>query len=265
MPAILSQPKHVSILSGQAYTQEILESNHEERILECLHMPLATFQCLCQNLRQKRLLKDNRYTTIEHQVHIFIFICTTGSSNRTTQERFGHSPETISRIFRQVVEAINHLSAEYIQPVSAWNTNLDLVPPEIQNSTKLYPFFKDCIGAIDGSLVPLVVSQDEAAASRTRKGFTAQNVLIACNFDCTISYVLAGWEGSAHDSHVLADAADKGFTVPNGKYYLADAGYGISPEYLTPYRGVRYHLREQVLGSQAYVFTSSSSLSYLSL
>ena len=29
-----------------------------------------------------------------------------------------------------------------------------------------------------------------------------------------------------------------------GKYYLADAGYGIRIGCITPYRGVRYHLKE---------------------
>lgn len=29
-----------------------------------------------------------------------------------------------------------------------------------------------------------------------------------------------------------------------GKYYLADAGYMLTPSFLTPYRGMRYHLKE---------------------
>jgi len=37
--------------------------------------------------------------------------------------------------------------------------------------------------------------------------------------------VLPGWEGSAHDAHVLESAPENGFLVPEGKYYLADAGY----------------------------------------
>ena len=90
----------------------------------------------------------------------------------------------------------------------------------------------------------------KSAANRTRKGFTAQNVFVACSFDCTIQFALSGWEGLAHDTQVLADATAKGFKVPIGKYYLADAGYGISQEYLTPYRGTRYHLREQVISDQ---------------
>jgi hypothetical protein len=33
-------------------------------------------------------------------------------------------------------------------------------------------------------------------------------------------------------------------TIPDGKYYLADAGFVICDSLLVPYRGVRYHLAE---------------------
>ena len=41
-------------------------------------------------------------------------------------------------------------------------------------------------------------------------------------------YILAGWEGSAADSRVLSDALSKDFIVPQGKYYLADAGTSLT-------------------------------------
>lgn len=58
--------------------------------------------------------------------------------------------------------------------------------------------------------------------------------------------MLAGWEGSAHDSVVLKAALKRsnGIIIPEGKYYLADAGYAARPGILPPYRGVRYHLKE---------------------
>ena len=37
-----------------------------------------------------------------------------------------------------------------------------------------------------------------------RKDGTTQNVLTAISFDLKFTYVLAGWEGSAHDSRVLS-------------------------------------------------------------
>jgi len=45
----------------------------------------------------------------------------------------------------------------------------------------------------------------------------------------TFRYVLAGWEGSSHDGAVLEAAFDAGFAVPTGKYYLGDAGFGLTP------------------------------------
>lgn len=46
---------------------------------------------------------------------------------------------------------------------------------------------------------------------------------------------------------VLQDALyKKQFSIPEGKYYLADAGYANSGQLLTPYRGTRYHLKESI-------------------
>ena len=58
---------------------------------------------------------------------------------------------------------------------------------------------------------------------RNRKGTLSQNILAACNFDMKFVYILAGWEGSAHDMRVLSDAqASKGFITPPGKYWLGE-------------------------------------------
>jgi hypothetical protein len=88
------------------------------------------------------------------------------------------------------------------------------------------------------------VKPEEQANYRNRKKFLSQNVFAAVNFDGTFSFVHAGWEGSAHDSKVLFSAIDHGFPIKAGYYYLADAGYGLQLWSLTPYRGVRYHLKE---------------------
>jgi hypothetical protein len=121
----------------------------------------------------------------------------------------------------------------------------------ILNDDKYYPFFEDCLGALDGTHIPLHVPYAEQARYRNRKGFLSQNVLAVCNFDMQFLYVLAGWEGSAHDGRVLQDAqATKGFYTPKGKYWLGDAGYGCTEFVLAPYQGIRYHLKEQRLAGQ---------------
>ena len=51
-----------------------------------------------------------------------------------------------------------------------------------------------------------------------RKDGTTQNVLAAISFDLKFTYVLAGCEGSTHDSRVLNDAFARpgGFSIPVG-------------------------------------------------
>ncbi len=54
---------------------------------------------------------------------------------------------------------------------------------------------------------------------RGRKKFPSQNVLATVDFDLRFLYVLAGWEGSAHDSSVLQDALShtNGLKIPEGR------------------------------------------------
>ena len=69
-------------------------------------------------------------------------------------------------------------------------------------------------------------------------------------------YLLAGWEGSASDSAVFTDARMQDFKVPEGRYFLADAGFPSCLELLVPYRGVRYHLREWEAAKKRWVSLS---------
>jgi hypothetical protein len=51
-----------------------------------------------------------------------------------------------------------------------------------------------------------------------RKYTITHNVLAVVDFDLRFTYVLAGWEGSAHDALILTDALQRndGLGVPQG-------------------------------------------------
>lgn len=120
----------------------------------------------------------------------------------------------------------------------------DPCPPEIRNNSKFWPFFKDVLGAVDGSHIHCSPPAFLRGLCRNRKGFISQNCLFACSFAMRFVYSLCGWEGAATDALVYNDAKSSDFVVPEGKYYLADAGYPCCDTLLIPYRGVRYHLAE---------------------
>lgn len=238
MMPLIRQPLHTSKLTGEEWTQEILSSENPRLFPKNMRMEKPVFQKLCEVFRERGYLRDSRHVSVEQQLHIFLYIVSNNAANRNVQGRFQHSGETISRYFNIVLTALVKLSEEYITLPNSE------IPDEITHNTKFYPYFKDCLGAIDGSLIPASVPASTTAAFRCRKGFLAQNILAVCSFDLTFQYVLAGWEGSANDSKVLEDALTKGFQMPEDRYYLADAGYGLTMHFLTPYRGVRYHLKE---------------------
>jgi len=112
------------------------------------------------------------------------------------------------------------------------------VPHKIRKNPKWWPFFKGAIGALDGSHIHVSPRATKCPVYHNRKGFVSQNCLFACDFDLKFTYSLTGWEGSATDARVYEDACAHDFQTPEGKYFLADAGYPLRPGLLVPYCGV---------------------------
>jgi hypothetical protein len=121
------------------------------------------------------------------------------------------------------------------------------IPDEILYNSKLWPYFKDCVGAIDGTHIHAHIPTTEQASWRNRKGFISQNVFAACSFDLQFTFIHAGWQGSAHDALVLKDAiAKQRFRPPANRYYVADAGFYNCDFMLIPYAKTRYQVRPYI-------------------
>ena len=80
------------------------------------------------------------------------------------------------------------------------NYRLVIYPNGSNLTTKCGLFFGNCIGALDGLHVPILVPVAEQSAWRNRKGWILQNVLIVCDFNMNFVYILPRWEGSAYNS-----------------------------------------------------------------
>jgi hypothetical protein len=140
------------------------------------------------------------------------------------------------------------------------------LPPRLLESPKFFPWFEHALGAIDGSHIHASPSAEERASSCNRKGNLSQNLLAACTFHMIFCYINSGWEGSASDSQIFDSSRSNrsvvvcpllersslhicSLKVPDGYYYLADAGFAHSRALLVPYRGARYHLCEWAQGN----------------
>lgn len=222
-------------ITGQGVVDNLLDSGNLTRIHNQLRMNLETFFQLRNWLQDNTKLCSSRWVTIEEKLLIFISISSTGASNRDTQEKFNRSADTISQYY------LNYLTITYILanlPISCFHevvdallvlykSNVKLPTPNKPTSTRITenykytPYFKDCLGALDGTHIEMQVPTVLQPRYRNRKGTLSQNILAVCTFEMQFVYILAGWEGSVHDSRVLSDAqVSKGFVTLVGKFWL---------------------------------------------
>ncbi|KAK7276933.1 hypothetical protein RIF29_18082 [Crotalaria pallida] len=238
---LCKEPCRTREQSGHAWVQGILQG-HPIRCYEQFRMEKHIFYKLCTELVDLGLKPTNR-TGVEEMVGMFLNMVGHGLGNRMLQEIFQHSGETISRHIHKVLTACLNLSFKYIRPQ---DPKFRDTHGKIKNDKRYWPFFKNAIGAIDGTHVPCVVTPSEQGRFIGRKGYPTQNVMAVCDWNMCFTFVLPGWEGTAHDArvfdHALTDANMNFPRPPPDKYYLVDAGYPTLTGFLGPYRCERYHL-----------------------
>ena len=72
-----------------------------------------------------------------------------GQPTRKSGERWQHSTSTISKNTREVIDCILKCKDEIILGVEEDEEPSDY----ITNSYRFFPYFRDCIGALDGTLI----------------------------------------------------------------------------------------------------------------
>ncbi|PKI37025.1 hypothetical protein CRG98_042584 [Punica granatum] len=157
-------PCQTSRLQGRYYIEEVL--GNDTRCYENFRMNPHVFHNLCDTLRANCGIRNSRNgMTVEEMVGMFLMVVAHSTRLAVVAERFQHSKETVSRVI------------------------------------------KNCIRAIDGTHVSACVPSSVRGAYRDRNNEITQNVLAACSHDMMFTYVVTEWEGSAHDSRILSDAA----------------------------------------------------------
>ncbi|KAK2648597.1 hypothetical protein Ddye_016086 [Dipteronia dyeriana] len=169
-----------------------------EKCLNIIRMSPLEFTRLCELILDTGRLIGNKNAIVEEQVAKFLYVVAHNAKNRTISFFFCRSGENISRHLQEVLRAIITLEHQFLRQPNGVE-----VPHEIISSHRFYPYFKDCVGAIDGAHIHVKVSKDEAPRYHGRKEYTTQNVMAAYGFDVRCTYVLPRWEGTASDSGII--------------------------------------------------------------
>jgi hypothetical protein len=102
------------------------------------------------------------------------------------------------------------------------DTHFGSTHPKLQEA-RFWRHLKDCIGVIDGTHMPVIVTLNEQPKYIGHHGYPSQNVMAVCDFDMRFIFVVTGWPKSMHDSCVLLDTLltyKEHFPQPPDTYHL---------------------------------------------
>ncbi|KAL8523705.1 hypothetical protein ACS0TY_013609 [Phlomoides rotata] len=171
-----------------------LVEHHNETCKDHLRMNTDYFNRLCYFLRNLGGLRDTRNVSISEQVAIFLTVLSHHTKNRVIKHSFKRSGFTISKYFNSVLDTLLKLHTVLL-------ATLEPVPED--SNDYCWKYFKGCLGALDGTYIPVKVAHSDIPRYRNRKGSVSVNVLAVCDQNMNFTFVLSGWESSAADSRVL--------------------------------------------------------------
>jgi hypothetical protein len=144
-------------------------------------------------LRRKKIVVDTRIK-MEEKLGFFLFMLSHNAMYENLQVKFEHN----NHFFKVVIPKLSH---HFLQPPDP-----NQVHQKIQDNPSFYPLFKNCLGTIDGTHIPISIAPEKHSPFRNRKGTLSINVMVACDFDLNITFISSGWEGSAKAGNKLSSA-----------------------------------------------------------
>ena len=169
-------------------------------------MSRQSFYKLCAQIRpfiESQHTRMRQPISVEAQLALTLYFLSDGGRMRKTANAFGCGLSTVSCIFSKVTKAIGiNLSSLYINTPT---TEKEVV--ELAAGFYVAHGFPQCIGAVDGTHIPLRRPIENATDYINRKGFYSLNVQGCVDYRYCFIDVNIKWPGSVHDARVFAQSS----------------------------------------------------------
>ncbi|VDI62674.1 Hypothetical predicted protein [Mytilus galloprovincialis] len=93
------------------------------------------------------------------------------------------------------------------------------------------------VGAVDGTLIPIIRPSEDEQIFVCRKNYHSLNVQAICDAKMKFTNVVAKWPGNTHDSFIMQNCSlsEKFENKQIDGWLLGDSGYPLKPWLLTPF------------------------------
>ena len=219
----------------------------EEEFKGNFRISRATFTYLCSllapHLQRRHFIRQP--LTVEQRVSIALWRLGTNIEYRTIGHLFGVGLATVFCAVRDFCEAVVEiLLPHYI------NIPTGVRLHEIVEDFESRWGFPQCVGAIDGTHIPIIAPHQNPLDYFNRKGHHSIVMQAMVDSDYTFMDIYVGWPGSVHDARILANSklfreAEAGTLLPDIKrsihgtdvplLTLGDPAYPFLPWLMKPY------------------------------
>ena len=164
-----------------------------------------TFCYLCEQLKPMIFHQDTNFRkalTVEKRVAITLWCLATPCEYRTVAHLFGVAHSTVCTIVHSTCQAIvNSLLRKYVK-FPTGNALKDV----IRNFESKWGF-PQCVGAIDGSHIPICAPLQNHTDYYNRKGWYSMVVQAVVDHDYLFRDICVGWPGSVHDARIFVNSS----------------------------------------------------------
>ena len=191
-------------------------TNHDW--LQNFRMSQETFLFICNELRslEKHDTDMRKAIPLQQRIAIALWFLSTNSDYRTIGHLFGVSKATVCIVTKEVCSLIvDTLLPKYIRI-----PNGDSLKQVVEDKG-----FPQCVGAVDGSHIPIVSPHDCLADYFNRKGFHSIILQGVVNHIGLFIDIYVGWPGRVHDARVFANSTlfkngQEGTLLPDWKQLI---------------------------------------------
>lgn len=125
---------------------------------------------------------------------------------------------------------------------------------------------RDCIGAVDGTLIPIMCPGRQVSNPRSYYSGKDQSygvvVIASCDGNCRLNYVSAKYCGCMNDKGCFSHSALSNYLddLDDATYIIADNGFVCNKHVLTPYR--KLQLSEALANDDYHAYLSMANFNY---
>ncbi|XP_033733615.1 putative nuclease HARBI1 [Pecten maximus] len=207
-----------------------LDKNDDRYLNERYRMSRGAIVSIFEIIKDDLLTVTNRSHAIDPQIQLLIALryYAKGGFLSETGDLHGVSRSSVSCITKRVTDGIiHHLRGMISFPADVL---------QLKEGFYAIAHIPNVVGAIDGTLIPIIAPSADEHTYVCRKGFHALNIQAVVDSRCRFINIVARWPGSVHDSFILNNSNLSAVFERReiDGWLLGDSGYPLRPWLLTP-------------------------------